>query len=174
MLPCHDMIQRAFQGGRGWVCSRSILSPYFFPCAGIQNLLHSLQKLSPRLEGRTEDLQFLQNLVKSNEFHSLIQVLTITVHSTPSSPTLQSVNWSFNTSIYSSPSIPFPHSSHPHLTCQVHHEVSVATSSSSNPACTNALTLCHSLAYDIETSTHPETQELFDLLTSPHIDVSTV
>lgn len=59
------------------------------------------------------------------------------------------------------------------LTWQAHHEVNAATSSDSTPVCTNALTLCHSLAYDIETSTHPETSELFDLLTSPHIDVST-
>lgn len=60
------------------------------------------------------------------------------------------------------------------LPWQVHHEVSAAASSDSDPVCTNALTLCHSLAYDIETSTHPETQELFDLLTSPHIDVSII
>jgi hypothetical protein len=91
----------------------------------ILSLLDSLQKLSPRLEGRKDDLQFLQALVESNEFHSLIKV---------------------------------------------HHEVSAATTSSSEAKCTNALTVCHSLAYDLETSRHPETQQLFDLLTSPHMD----
>ena len=42
--------------------------------SGIQSLLDSLEKLSPRLEGRKDDLEFLQNLVSSNEFHSLMQV----------------------------------------------------------------------------------------------------
>ena len=56
-------------GGAGLaLASCSFLRP------GIQSLLDSLQKLSPRLEGRKDDLQFLQTLVESNEFHSLIQV----------------------------------------------------------------------------------------------------
>ena len=42
--------------------------------SGIEMLLDSLQKLSPQLEGREDDLLFLRNLVSSNEFHSLIQV----------------------------------------------------------------------------------------------------
>ena len=54
---------------------------------------------------------------------------------------------------------------------QVHHDVSAATASSTEPKCTNTLTVSHSLAYDLETCTHPETHELFDLLTSPHFDV---
>ena len=45
--------------GRGWFTS------------GILSLLDSL---SPRLEGRKDDLQFLQALVESKEFHSLIKV----------------------------------------------------------------------------------------------------
>jgi hypothetical protein len=67
----------------------------------------------------------LQNLVKSNEFHSLLQA---------------------------------------------HYRVSTATFYCSDPVSSNALTHCHSVAYDIETSTHPEAQALYDLLTSPHFD----
>lgn len=43
-------------------------------CPGIQQLLVSLEKLSPMLEGRDDDLQFLRDMLVSNEFHSLITV----------------------------------------------------------------------------------------------------
>ena len=49
----------------------SILCP---PSPEIHHLLESLQRLSPHLRDRKEDLDFLQTLLKSNEFHSLIQV----------------------------------------------------------------------------------------------------
>ena len=62
-------------GGRGWFSNSGLLS-----LAGIQNLLNSLQTLSPRLEGREKDLQFLQDLVNSNEFHSLMQVYITTLY----------------------------------------------------------------------------------------------
>ena len=58
---------------------------------------------------------------------------------------------------------------------QVHQQVSAATSSSSpsEPSCCpNPLTLAHTVSYDLETCSQPEAQELFDLLTSPHMDVS--
>ena len=122
-----------------------------FACSlGIQHLLHSLQKLSPQLKGREEDLKFLQHLINSNEFHSLIQV-----HCT-----------SLRLLLLSHCQLPLHHS------LQVHHDVSAATHSSTTPVCNNALTLSHSVAYDLENSEHSEAQELFDLLTSPHIDVS--
>ena len=40
----------------------------------IQQLLSSLEKLSPRLQGREEDLSFLKKMLQSNEFHSLMKV----------------------------------------------------------------------------------------------------
>ena len=34
----------------------------------------SLEKLSPRLEGREEDIQFLKDMLQTEEFHSIMRV----------------------------------------------------------------------------------------------------
>ena len=41
---------------------------------GIQQLLASLENLTPMLKGRDDDLQFLRDMLQSNEFHSLMTV----------------------------------------------------------------------------------------------------
>ena len=57
---------------------------------------------------------------------------------------------------------------------QVHQAVGTATSIATDPLSHNALTLAHTVSYDVEGCPSPEAQELFDLLTSPHVDVSTL
>ena len=52
----------------------SHILPHHTTHAGIQQLLKSLETLSPRLDGRQEDLQFLSNMLQSDEFHSLLKV----------------------------------------------------------------------------------------------------
>ena len=52
----------------------SHILPHHTTHAGIQQLLKSLETLSPRLDGRQEDLQFLSSMLQSNEFHSLLKV----------------------------------------------------------------------------------------------------
>ena len=42
--------------------------------AGIQQLLLSLEKLSPKLEGREDDIQFLKDMLQTEEFHSVMRV----------------------------------------------------------------------------------------------------
>ncbi len=46
-------------------------SPLF---AGIQQLLESLEQLTPNLPERKDDLQFVRNMLHTNEFHSLVTV----------------------------------------------------------------------------------------------------
>ena len=41
---------------------------------GIQELLASLEKLSPELEGREDDIQFLKDMLQTEEFHSVMRV----------------------------------------------------------------------------------------------------
>ena len=53
-------------------CTSSCYYPIFY--AGIQQLLVSLEKLSPRLEGRQEDIQFLKDMLQTEEFHSIMRV----------------------------------------------------------------------------------------------------
>lgn len=91
----------------------------------IQALLTSVERLLPRFKGREGDLSFLSNVLRSNEFHSLMKV---------------------------------------------HQEVSSATSVAPSPVTPSALTLAHMVAYDLEGCDSPEAQELFDLITSPHVD----
>lgn len=49
---------------------------HFATCAGIQQLLASLEKISPKLEGREDDIQFLKDMLEMEEFHSVMKVLT--------------------------------------------------------------------------------------------------
>lgn len=47
---------------------------HVFPCPGIQQLLVSLEKLSPKLEGREDDIRFLKDMLQTEEFHSIMRV----------------------------------------------------------------------------------------------------
>lgn len=49
---------------------------------GIQELLLSLEQLSPQLEGREEDLAFVRELIQTNEFHSLMKVGSLLMSAT--------------------------------------------------------------------------------------------
>ena len=51
-------------------------------CAGIQQLLLSLEKLSPKLEGREDDIQFLKDMLQTEEFHSVVRVYNSTASHT--------------------------------------------------------------------------------------------
>ena len=59
-------------GVAGDLCTCVLHAPSL--STGIQQLLVSLDKLSPMLEGRDDDLQFLRDMLVSNEFHSLMTV----------------------------------------------------------------------------------------------------
>ena len=54
----------------------------------------------------------------------------------------------------------------------MHQAVGAATSIATDHLSRNALTIAHTVSYDVEGCPSPEAQELFDLLTSPHVDVS--
>ena len=62
-------------GGRGSFCIHMAINTHLYIFApGIQQLLVSLEKLSPRLEGREEDIQFLKDMLQTEEFHSIMKV----------------------------------------------------------------------------------------------------
>ena len=111
-------------------------------CAGIQQLLLSLEKLSPKLEGREDDIQFLKDMLQTEEFHSVMRVWKHCI-----AHYIRSQIW---------------------LLFQIHKEVSNATAS---PVWPNALSLVNAISYDAESGSSDEEKELFALLSSPQISV---
>ncbi len=61
----YAFLARRLNGGRG-CCD---------PLAGIEQLLQSLEQLEHGyFQGKEEDLSFLRNMLKTPEFHSILQV----------------------------------------------------------------------------------------------------
>ena len=61
---------------RAWLVANKLPSLF----AGIEQLLHSLEKLGPQLKDRQGDLQFLHDMLNSNEFQSILTVRNTHTH----------------------------------------------------------------------------------------------